>query len=122
MITQPRQASASFPPEPRSAREARRFVQGFLRDAGRPELADVVELPLSEAATNAVLHGHTEFEVVVRLAGDGSLRVEVADHNPQLPVQRSYAGAATTGRGMGLIAATADDCGVEPTAHGKVVW
>jgi len=107
-----------------SCRDARRFVRGFAAghglDAG---LADSAELALSEVVTNAILHAHTGFDVALSLEVGGRLRVEVTDRSPALPVQRDHSAQATTGRGMELVAAYTDDCGVRgrgPT--GKTVW
>lgn len=117
-------ASATFPPEPVSARDARRFLRSFLAEQDRiHDLADGAEQALSEVVTNAVLHGHTPFEVTLTLTSEAALRVQVSDGNPQLPVQRHYAEQATTGRGMDLVAAYTHDCGID--AHGpagKTVW
>jgi len=116
-------ASRSFPPEPVSARAARRFLRSFLAARGRDDLTDNAELALSEIVTNAVLHAHTPFDVTADLAGDGSLHVEVLDRNPQLPLQRDYGEQATTGRGMQLVAALTADCGIRTDgAHGKALW
>ena len=119
-----RTSSASFPPEPVSARGARRFLRAFSGACGvSDEVTDPAELALSEVVTNVVLHAHTAFEVVVALDDHGRLRVEVTDSNPQLPVQRHYAGQATTGRGMELVAAMTEDCGVQARGtSGKTVW
>ncbi len=117
-------ADATFAPVPVSARECRRFLRSFLaerRVAG--DGAHGAELALSEVVTNAVLHAHTEFTVEVWLEEEGLLRVEVTDGNPQLPLQRNYAEQATTGRGMELVAAHVQDCGVLIGGHeGKTVW
>ena len=113
----------SFPPEPVSARNARRFLRSFLREHERDDLVDAAEMALSEIVTNAVLHAHTDFEVSAALLVDGSLRVEVTDSSPQLPAQRRYGEQATTGRGMQLVAAVTADCGVVSNgALGKTVW
>jgi PAS domain S-box-containing protein len=123
VVTRLAGASASFPPAPVSARDARRFLRAFLADQGADDLVDAAELALSEAVTNAVLHAHTDFDVALSLGGDGQLRVEVTDRNPQLPVQRDYAAQATTGRGMEMIAALTADCGVTTRGTaGKTVW
>lgn len=124
MRTATARAAASFPPEPLSVRAARRFLRTFLaehdEDGG---LVDAAQLALSEVATNAVLHAHTPFEVTAALGADGVLRVEVADAEPQLPVQRGYTGQATTGRGMELVAAYTAACGVTSRGPaGKTVW
>jgi PAS domain S-box-containing protein len=113
----------SFPPEPVSVRNARRFLRSFLREQARDDLVDAAEMALSEIVTNAVLHAHTDFEVSAALLDDGSLRVEVTDSSPQLPAQRRYGEQATTGRGMQLVAAVTADCGVVGNgARGKTVW
>ncbi|HEY0134205.1 MAG TPA: ATP-binding protein [Nannocystis sp.] len=115
--------AARFPPEPVSARAARRFLRDFLKRCGRIDLADDAELALSEVVTNAVLHAHTPIDVALSLDRDGALRAEVFDRNPSLPAQRHYAEQATTGRGMQLIAALTAECGVEAgDPDGKVVW
>ena len=116
-------ASRTFPPEPVSARDARRFLRAFLVERDRDELLDAAQVALSEIVTNAVLHAHTDVEVAAALLDDGSLRVEVSDSNPQLPAQRSYGETATTGRGMQLVAAVSVDCGVLSRGPlGKTVW
>ena len=123
MTTTPDATAQSFPPEPVSARNARRFLRAFLRGTARDDLVDAAEMALSEIVTNAVLHAHTDFEVRAALLGDGSLRVEVTDSNPQLPAQRRYGEQATTGRGMQLVAAMTADCGVRSNGPlGKTVW
>lgn len=116
-------ASASFPAELLSVREARHFLQRWVRD--HPDLADAgeaAELALSEVVTNAVLHAHTGFDVVLRRQ-EQSLRVEVTDRWPGLPRLKSHGEQAATGRGLALVLAVADEFGVE--AHGdsgKTVW
>ncbi|MCW2613992.1 MAG: putative sensor protein [Frankiales bacterium] len=114
----------SFGPFPVSGRDSRRFLRAFLSEnAVAEERAEAAELALSEVVTNAVLHAHTEFTVALSLALDGGLRVEVMDHDPQLPVQRGYAEQATTGRGMELVWAYTHGCGVESRGPaGKTVW
>ena len=107
---------------PRSAGDARRFVRQLLDDAGRPSWSEAAALAVSELVTNAVLHAHTEVELTVVTAAD-HLRIEVRDDNPALPAARSYDDHATTGRGLGLVAAVSDSHGVESLgAAGKVVW
>ena len=116
-------AACSFPPEPVSAGQARRFLRSFLREHARDDLVDAAQTALSEVVTNAVLHAHTDFEVSAALLDDGVLRVEVTDRNPLLPAQRGYGEQATTGRGMQLVAAMTADCGVvSHGAGGKSVW
>lgn len=118
-------ASASFAPVPVSARDARRFLRAFLVEHGVDEevIGEGAELALSEVVTNAVLHAHTPFDVALALDDVGRLRVEVRDGSPQLPVQRGYAEQATTGRGMDLVAAFTQECGVDLDGpRGKTIW
>ena len=113
---------ATFEPEPVSARAARRLVREVLGAGGRDEWLDAGELAISEVVTNAALHAHTAIEVHVALKPD-RLCVEVRDFNPILPLQRHYDDEATTGRGMGLVATVALECGVESLGEdGKVTW
>jgi PAS domain S-box-containing protein len=101
---------------------ARRHVRAALRATGRTELEDAAELAVSEVVTNATLHAHTPVELWIGVAED-QVCVEVRDFNPTLPEQREYEVEATTGRGMGLVAAVASACGVHSLGEdGKVVW
>ncbi len=50
------------------------------------------------------------------------MRVEVADHDPALPVQQHPPAEAVTGRGLLIVDALATRWGVEPAADGKTVW
>ena len=114
--------SLSLPADATSARAARRFVAGFLREVGWERRLDAAELAVSEIVTNAVLHAHTELTVTASAQGD-LLRVEVRDRNPSLPSPRGYDEQATTGRGMALVAATTTDHGVHSLGPaGKIVW
>ena len=108
-----------LPPEPSSAGTARRFVASSLHAGG--EMADTAILLVSELASNAVLHARTPFEVVVDL-DPMRLRVEVRDGNPALPMLKEYVAESITGRGLHMVAAAADDWGVEIQGAGKVVW
>lgn len=100
---------------------ARRLVRERLAEAGRDEWTDAAELAVSELVTNAAIHAQTVIEVAVDL-GPRTLRVEVRDSSPAGPRRRSYGTRATTGRGMGLVAAVTDRCGVVQRADGKTAW
>jgi anti-sigma regulatory factor (Ser/Thr protein kinase) len=76
---------------------------------------------VSELVTNAVLHTTREAELRVRLTDDGTLRVEVRDHDPVAPRPSASAGAHG-GYGLRIVAAVADRWGHTPVADGKVVW
>ena len=114
--------SITLPPEASSVRRARAFVAAELADSPAAEIADGVVLAVSELVTNAVLHAQTDIEVVV-VAQDGGVRIGVCDGHPGLPALRHYGDYATTGRGLGLVAALATEVGIETIRQGgKCVW
>jgi anti-sigma regulatory factor (Ser/Thr protein kinase) len=108
-----------LPPEPSSAGMARRFVASSL--VAGAEVADLAVLLVSELASNAVLHARTPFELVVDDDGQ-RLRVEVHDDNPNLPTLKDYVAESVTGRGLHMVAASADNWGFEARESGKCVW
>jgi PAS domain S-box-containing protein len=113
---------ATFEPALASAGAARRLVRDTLVEVGREEWLDAGELAVSEVVTNAALHAHTPIDLHLEVLPD-RLRVAVRDRNPEMPLQRHYDDEATTGRGMGLVAAIALECGVDSLgAEGKVAW
>lgn len=109
-------------PVPESAGQARRLLRETLHRVEREQWLDLGELAISEVVTNACLHAHTPIEVHLDVYDD-EICIEVRDQNPVAPIQRSYDEQATTGRGMGLVAALARSCGVRSLGdEGKVVW
>jgi anti-sigma regulatory factor (Ser/Thr protein kinase) len=108
-----------LPPEPSSAGAARRFVAAALGAGG--EVAELAVLLVSELASNAVLHAQTSFEIVVQL-DEAWVRVEVCDESPAMPSLRTYLRESVTGRGLHMVAASADHWGYEAHGDGKVVW
>lgn len=113
--------SRTFPPEAASVPAARRFVRDAVLLAGQEQWVDEAQLAASEAATNAVLHAHTPFEVTVRAGSDG-VYVQVWDDDAALPARRTSGATSTTGRGMELIAGVTSAHGVETVGPTKVVW
>ncbi len=95
-----------------------------LEQWGVPELADTAELLTSEVVTNALLHTThgAVFEAV--LTADLRLRIEVQDGMARLPGRHRepVAEYATSGRGLLLVEALADDWGVQLRGGGKVTW
>jgi anti-sigma regulatory factor (Ser/Thr protein kinase) len=117
-----RTASTSLPPEPASARACRRFLVAALEEWGADQFADEAVLLLSELVTNAVVHAGTEIQVVITLDGD-VLRVEVRDDNPRIPKVKHFSMLSGTGRGLALVAGTAQQWDVERLPDGgKKVW
>jgi len=117
-----RTASTSLPPDPASARACRRFLVAALDEWGADQFATDAVLLLSELVTNAVVHAGTEIQVTITLDGD-VLRVEVRDDDPRLPRVRHFSMLSGTGRGLALVAGTADSWDVERLPEGgKKVW
>ncbi|RKE05175.1 ATP-binding protein [Streptomyces sp. TLI_171] len=82
--------------------------------------ADAVIVTVSELLTNAHRHAHSNANLV--LTWDGScLYVSVHDHSTRLPHPREASTDATSGRGMALIDALADDWNAHTDGHGKTV-
>ena len=114
--------SGAFDPHLSTAGAARRLLQSALADADREKWSDAGALALSEVVSNAALHAHTRIEVLVEVHDD-YLWAEVSDGSTLLPQLRQYDRQATTGRGMALVSALTDECGVYSLgAAGKVVW
>ncbi|MFJ1752722.1 ATP-binding protein [Kitasatospora sp. NPDC088134] len=101
-------------------------VRRRLRDAldhwGVPELADTAELLASELVTNALVHTGKDAVLDAVLTGEQRLRVEVRDRTSHLPGRRHPGEDATSGRGLLLVEALADDWGVQLRGDGKVTW
>jgi anti-sigma regulatory factor (Ser/Thr protein kinase) len=110
-------SAGTFAPRPTAVRAARQFVVEQLPGGG---VADTAALLVSELATNAVEHARTDFTVRVVLAD--SLRVEVADRSPALPVRRQVPVQAERGRGLSIVDTLAARWGTSTTEDGKVVW
>ena len=112
-------ASTDLPPEPASARRARRFVVAALDAFGAQAPVATAELLVSELVTNAVVHGRSDVRVTVE-ADDGTIRISVYDDSPEVPTLRVPHPFDESGRGMYLVEHLAQRWGVEPAGHGQV--
>lgn len=102
---------------------ARHFVRAAL-EAAEVEivLIETVELLTTELVTNVVIHTRSASDLVVK-ADDQGVRVEVSDDDPQLPVVGALEPAATSGRGLFILDALADEWGIDRAAdHTKTIW
>lgn len=114
--------TATLPAETISPREARRLLRETLSDVGRDEWLDAGELAVSEIVTNALLHAHTQIDLSLTVYADG-LCVSVRDYCATMPVAHHYDEQASTGRGLGLVAAVTRDCGIQNLGEeGKAIW
>lgn len=111
----------ALPPEPRSAGDARHFVEDHARNVLPDEITEVAVLLTSELVTNGIVHAGTPMRLDIDL-DERHLRVALADQAPRAPQRRSLEGTRLTGRGIHLVETLARDWGVEPTPSGKTVW
>ena len=121
-VRDPAARVVTLPGEPRSVGDARAFVRRLLEDCGRPEWVDAATLAVSEVFTNAVIHAHSAQVELSGVVDAEHVHVAVRDSSPLWPAQRDYDDYATTGRGLGLVAAVTLAHGVDSLDDGKVVW
>src|SRR5690349_14646419 len=99
---------------------ARHFVRDTLLWWDLERLVEDAELGVSELVANAVRYAQTD--VTLRICVDREMTVEVVDREPVL--RRPMHGGpdnplAESGRGLRIVAAVADDWGIEMRAGGK---
>jgi anti-sigma regulatory factor (Ser/Thr protein kinase) len=110
-----------FPAQATSVAAARRFAIELLGGLP-PETLDVVELMVSELATNCVRHAQSGFELRIASAA-GQIRIEVTDDAGGTPAKRSPGPEDPHGRGLQIVEMFSDAWGVDPQrAVGKTVW
>jgi PAS domain S-box-containing protein len=102
-------------------RTARHFLSERLRCWGADRFVERAALCTSEVVTNAIVHGGARAELVGVLHAD-TLRVTVRDEVPDGPRSRETALDDTSGRGLSILDAIADDWGVVSREDGKEVW
>lgn len=110
-----------FESDPEMVIAARGFVRDRLTSWEAPEHLEQALVVTSELVTNAVLHARTAIKLTV-LVDSSTVRIEVFDENPRLPVAAPCPTDATSGRGLALVAAMANAWGIENHEDGKVVW
>ncbi len=111
-----------FPSDLQSPRNARRFVSGTLRSWNcDDDLVDSALLLVSEMVTNAVIHAHSEIELVIVLRRE-VVRVEVIDAGDEIVHRRRAGSDAQSGRGMAMVEALSSSWGIDSHLAGKSVW
>jgi anti-sigma regulatory factor (Ser/Thr protein kinase) len=113
---------AQFPAVHTSAHSARRFVSTAVVNVP-DEVGETIALIASELATNSVRHAASAFEIRVEQLPDRIL-IEVEDDGEGDPVVRAPKPTDTSGRGLQIVQALADQWGVLAKAEppGKTVW
>jgi anti-sigma regulatory factor (Ser/Thr protein kinase) len=116
-----REQRVELPPQPSSAREARRFVARAL-EAAPPESREIGVLLASELVTNALLY--TQGQIVLEVTPlDAAFRISVHDPRPGPVAPQAVPVTATSGRGLALVDQLALSWGVQsPAGDGKDVW
>jgi anti-sigma regulatory factor (Ser/Thr protein kinase) len=118
------EAAATFPADPQTPGRARAWALDRIR-AGMPGagemLLDDAALVISELITNALRAGGSSVTVSLQVRA-GRLRVTVTDRAAGRPRLRQPGVQETTGRGLHVVAALADDWGVTDLGQGKDVW
>ncbi|MBD0670654.1 SpoIIE family protein phosphatase [Streptomyces sp. CBMA156] len=99
---------------------ARRLAAHTLRRWGLDQLCEATELMVSELVTNAVQHATRP--VTLSLVRTSRLRCEVGDDSPLLPRPRRTGPEDERGRGLQIVARSADRWGATRLGTGKVVW
>ena len=117
--------SVTYPGTPASVPEVRRLVRAFF--AVSPRINDL-ELISAELATNAIRHTPSgapngTFTVTIQRE-PGRARLEVRDLGTGAWSSDLNDGdeMADHGRGLGVVAALADEAGRDEVGHGQVVW
>ncbi|MGP4090158.1 ATP-binding protein [Streptomyces sp. KR55] len=107
-----------------SARHIRRIVRSLLAEWDMSELADAVELAVTELVANVVRHVRNRRCTLLVLRQTEGVRVEVTDSSSQVPLlPGELSPDAGCGRGLVLLDAMVDKWGVDPvTGGGKAVW
>jgi two-component sensor histidine kinase len=111
----------SFAKSAASVSAARRFARDALPDVP-PNALEVVELMVSELATNSIRHSQTAFDVLIDRTKD-DVRIEVSDRAGGTPTVRSPGPEDPRGRGLRIVEMLSEQWGVEyHTGDGKTVW
>ena len=114
-------AACRLAPEITSISAARRYAQSIIGSESVADF-DVVALLITEVVTNAIVHARTPIVMTVQKTG-GTIRVEVHDEDPTLPVVQRAEPYQPGGRGMAIVAGFADAWGAKAAPpNGKTVW
>ncbi len=116
-------ARAAFSPRQSAPGYARRVTVDALRQWGYSgTVVEDAQLVVSELVTNAVVHAGSHLTLSVRCDDDHTLRLAVQDATPLAPPADNSAFSVERRHGLGIVAAIADDWGVEHLRDGKIVW
>ncbi|WP_447037685.1 ATP-binding protein [Streptomyces sp. DSM 118878] len=114
----------SFLAESEEVAMLRRRVRLHLDRWGLAEVADEVQLCVSELVANVITHVGEQTPTALRLTkSDTHVRIEVRDPDARaLPTLLAPTDEAESGRGMALLDAVTDRWGVTLCGDSKVTW
>jgi DNA-binding NarL/FixJ family response regulator len=116
-----RTATATLPPDVTSPRQSRFLARDTLAGWCDPTAFADIELLISELVANGVEHAETHVEVRIAVTAT-TIRIEVSDRHPDLPVMRTPEAHESSGRGMRIVDQTASRWGVQVRRTCKCVW
>jgi anti-sigma regulatory factor (Ser/Thr protein kinase) len=109
-----------IPHRAEEVRRARHWFRGCLPNWHDDAVA-AAESIFAEVAANAFRHSHGQITVTVQLS-PCAVRCDVRDSSWRRPRPVRQDPELEEGRGMTIISALADDCGVRRHLLGKTVW
>ncbi|MEV0603397.1 ATP-binding protein [Streptomyces sp. NPDC050315] len=108
---------------PASSSAARHLVEAALVTWKLISLSDEAASVVGELVANAVTHATRGEAIRVRVTRHRArVRIAVIDKDPSRPAARPTDPADESGRGFAIVAALADQWGVDPLPWGKRVW
>ncbi|WP_375487463.1 ATP-binding protein [uncultured Jatrophihabitans sp.] len=100
-----------------------RIEHDLVTDGIGPDCVADIMLVATELVGNAVLHAKSTCDVGVTWdIGADTVVIRVRDDSTDAPRPREAGRDATGGRGLAIVAALADEWGVDQEAGGKQVW
>jgi anti-sigma regulatory factor (Ser/Thr protein kinase) len=120
-VTQEADVIRWFEGTPRAPGLARRFVAETLHCWHLDALANEATIIVSELASNAVLHAHSNFTIALSRVGDG-IRISVTDRSLFPPYLRPSDPEEPHGTGLHMVGSIAREWGHDVVRGGKRVW
>lgn len=120
IVPRNRAVDKCLPSSPIQVAESRRIATAAMRRWAVPSaMADEAVLVVSELMTNAIVHGADEQgSVGLRMQyGDGQLRIEVTDGNPEPARLKAAEDDDLGGRGLHLVEELASTWGTSDAGH-----
>jgi hypothetical protein len=111
----------SFPPVPASAAEARQVASQALHEWGLGAAEEAALLIVTELTSNGVRHAKTTLTLSLTYGGS-RLRIELSDHDKQVPTLSQSSTHTHHGWGLRLINTLSSDWGTIVNPDGKTVW